>query len=153
MALSLLSERLIGRMNPLTSHPNQPHPDTPPGLPPIDPDQFRLNPGPGQVPERKVELATTARRRKSRFIPPIPLEWFARACRLPGKAAALAAAIWYLFRRQGSGTVHLTQTSLEEFGISRQAKYRGLRSLEQAGLIAVQRHARKNPEVTILTPL
>src|SRR5262249_32415648 len=101
---------------------------------------------------RKVELTTTRARRKSRFIPPMHFDWFSRACRLPGKAAALAAALWYFSRRQGSDTVHLTQAGLNEFGISRQAKYRGLLSLERAGLISVRRNGRKNPDVTILTP-
>jgi hypothetical protein len=111
------------------------------------------HPFPGdRVGERKVELASVRHRRRDRFIPPMPFEWFRRACLLPGKAAILAAALWYLSRRRGSATVRLSQASLNEFGISRQARYRALRSLEEAGLVTVRRRDRKNPEVTVLLP-
>src|SRR5262245_27298921 len=42
-----------------------------------------------QVPSRKVDLSLVRRRQARRFIPPIPLYWFNRACRLPGKALAV----------------------------------------------------------------
>jgi hypothetical protein len=60
--------------------------------------------------------------------------------------------IWHLTKMKRSDTIRLTQASLNEFGISRQAKYRDLRSLESAGLIAVRRRDKRNPEVTVLRP-
>jgi hypothetical protein len=118
----------------------------------IDPDQLRYTLPCNGIGERKVELPTARRRRNSRFIPPMPFEWFRQACLLPGKAVILAVAIWYLSKRQQSTTILLAQTTLHEFGISRQAKYRALPKLQAAGLITVQSRGRKNPQVTILTP-
>src|SRR5262249_33734970 len=92
------------------------------------------------------------KRRARRFIAPIPLPWFLAACRLPGKALAAALVIWHLAKLKGSDTVALTQAGLNEFGVSRQSKYRALRALEKAGLIAVRRRPKRNPEITVLTP-
>ena len=134
--------------------PDNPRPAVPDGgeidTQPFDPASLRLPPGSQPVAEKKVELATARRRRAGRFVAPMPLEWFRLACRLPGKAAALAVVIWHLARLRKSDTLVLTQTSLDEFGISRQAKYRALERLEAAGLIAVQRRDKKNPQVTVL---
>jgi hypothetical protein len=102
------------------------------------------------IPERQVELATVKSRTKKRFIPPIPMEWFLRACILPGKTPVVAMIVWYLFRLKGSKAFVLTQVSLRPFGVTRQAKYRALTSLESAGLVAVSRRSRRNPEVTVL---
>jgi hypothetical protein len=105
-----------------------------------------------QIPVRRVELPSHQRRRDGRFIPPVPLLWYQRACRLPGKAPVVAAVLWYLRRVRKSHPVALTQTTLSEFGVTRSAKYRALRALGAAGLIAVRRRRCKNPEVTILDP-
>ena len=117
---------------------------------PFDPDGLRLATTGGPVGGRKVELNVMRERRERRFIPPMPYQWFLRACRLPGKAAILAAVLWYLHKLRRENPVRLTQVTLNDFGVSRQAKYRGLRHLEQAGLITVNRRNRKNPEVTLV---
>jgi hypothetical protein len=123
------------------------------GLP--DLDALRLGgpvlPDP-HVPVRRVELPSQRRRKAGRFIPPLPLPWYLRACCLPGKAPVVAAALWYLRRVRKSNPVRLTGAALREFGVTRQAKYRALPALEAAGLISVRRRGRKNPEVTILDP-
>jgi hypothetical protein len=115
----------------------------------IDVEGLRLA---GAVAERKVELPGARARRSRQFIPPVPMEWFRRACRLPGKALVVALAAWYRSKRQGSPTVVLTQAGLSELGVSRQAKYRALRRLEEAGLLTVRRRGHKSPEVTVIPP-
>jgi hypothetical protein len=80
----------------------------------------------------------------------MPLSWFQGACRLPGKATVLAVVLWYTSRLKRSKTFVLTQARLGGFGISRHAKYRALKALENAGLIAVTRRSRKSPEITLL---
>jgi GTP-sensing pleiotropic transcriptional regulator CodY len=80
----------------------------------------------------------------------MPLGWFQKACALPGKAAALGAVLWYLHRRNGSKPFLLANAGLKQFGITRQAKYRGLKALESAGLISARHRGKKNPEITIL---
>jgi hypothetical protein len=105
-----------------------------------------------QVPTKKVELGTVRRRKEKRYIPAVPLTWFDRACVLPGKALAVALVLWRLAKVQKTDTVVLTQAALQQHGLGRWAKYEALRALEAAGLISVRRHAKKNPEVTILYP-
>jgi hypothetical protein len=116
---------------------------------------FRLDPGgpvDGPIPERKVELASLAERKGRRFIPPVPMPWFDRACVLPGKALAVGHILWYLAKRQRASTVVLTQAALDQHGLGRWSKYDALRGLEAAGLIQVHRRPKKNPVVTLLDP-
>ena len=49
-----------------------------------------------------------------------------------------------------SASVHLSNISCVRFGLDRNAKYRGLRSLESVRLIAVKRMLGQSPLVTIL---
>lgn len=82
---------------------------------------------------------------------PIPLEWLGCASKLPGKAAlSVALAIWFEVGRRRSDEIKLTTAICNRFGVNRKAKYRGLSLLEEAGLVAVVREARKNPIVTVL---
>lgn len=82
---------------------------------------------------------------------PIPLAWLTVAANLPGKALAVALAIWFESgRRRGSKTIILTTAILDRFAVGRKAKYRALQHLENAGLVVVNRQPRRNPVVTIL---
>src|SRR5271166_241433 len=81
---------------------------------------------------------------------PIPTEWLQKASALPGKAFQMGVVIWYLFGLRKDSTVTLANGLLEQFHISRKAKYRGLRALEAAGLIAVECRNYRNPRVTII---
>jgi hypothetical protein len=79
------------------------------------------------------------------------LNWLSTATKLAGKAPlAVALALWFEAGRRKSKEVILTTAILARFGVGRKAKYRGLRDLEEAGLVAVQRILRRNPVVTIL---
>jgi hypothetical protein len=82
----------------------------------------------------------------------IPLSWLGRACELPGKALATGLAIWFLsgLRHGRLDGLRLTSATLNRFHVSRSAKSRALKALEEAGLISVRRAPRKNPVVTIL---
>lgn len=81
---------------------------------------------------------------------PIPLNWIAQAARLPGKAFQVGMALWFLSGIKRSRTVALSGSVLEEFGVNRYAAYRGLKVLEDAGLVSAKRHPGRNPIVTIL---
>ena len=111
---------------------------------PLNPDECRL--------ERKIPTVTTSRRQhqlKKRFIQgPIPLTWIQRMSAMSAKTVVLALLLWY--RRGFGGEIKLTNALLQEFGVSRASKYRGLRQLEQAGLVHVSRKEGKNPIVEIL---
>lgn len=77
-------------------------------------------------------------------------DWLAAAARLPGKALALAIAIQWRASIHPTDTVVLTTMTTARFSISRDASYDGLRRLEEAGLILVQRYPGRHPTVTIL---
>jgi hypothetical protein len=90
------------------------------------------------------------RRKKRQFIPPVPIEWFDRACVLPGKALAVGLILRRLTKLKKTDTVVLTQAALDQHGISRWEKYAALQALEKAGLISVRHRAFRNPEITLL---
>ncbi len=77
-------------------------------------------------------------------------DWLAAAARLPGKALALAIAIQWMASIHSTGTIVLTSMTTLRFSISRDASYDGLRRLEKAGLISVQRYPGRQPTITII---
>ena len=81
---------------------------------------------------------------------PVPLPWLQRAAKLPGRTLDLSIALWYRIGVEKTLTVTLTSALLKEFGVDASAKARALVQLEQAGLVRVQRKARRNPIVTVL---
>jgi hypothetical protein len=88
--------------------------------------------------------------RKGKFLAgPIPLTWLTTAAQLPGKALSVGLALWFLRGCQKRATVRLTRQTLEQFGVSRKAGYRGLELLEAAGLVEARRHVGRSPWVTI----
>ena len=86
---------------------------------------------------------------KRYFAGPIPWDWLCAASRLPGKAVNVALGIWHLGRLTKKKTVRLSQKTMRELGINRNAVYRGLENLEKAGLIHVDRQCGKNSIITI----
>ena len=82
---------------------------------------------------------------------PIPIAWLMKASALPGKAFQTGIVLWHLCGLRKNETVVLANGLLEQFHISRQAKYRCLKALEGAGLIAVEWRKDRNPKITILT--
>jgi hypothetical protein len=85
-----------------------------------------------------------------RFIKgPIPVEWLANANKtLSGCKTALE--IWYLSGLNNSYEFRLTPARCRELGLDGKSKWRGLKTLEQEGLIAVNRAPGAAPMVKIL---
>jgi len=81
---------------------------------------------------------------------PIPVSWLSSAARLPGKSLHVAVALCVLRGSQKSRVVPLSNITSLRFGLDRNAKYRALAWLEEAGLIAVERKLGRAPVVTIL---
>jgi len=99
------------------------------------------------VPSRKL----TRHNPREKFLKgPIPLNWLAKAAQLPGKACQISVVLWFLAGLNKNQTVALSNKWLREFGVSRYAQYRGLKALEEANLVTVNRHVGRNPTVTIL---
>jgi hypothetical protein len=81
---------------------------------------------------------------------PVPWNWIKEAMKLPGQALAVGLVLWREAGCQNAMTIRLTPTRLQESGISHQAGRRGVRALEGAGLITIQRKPGRALEVTIL---
>jgi hypothetical protein len=101
--------------------------------------------------------APLPRRKSQRFGPgqkflrgPIQWDWLSGAARLPGKALQVGLAIWHLAGLKNAMTIELSRVPLESLGVTRQAGYRGLKALENAGLIKVGRRSGRKTRVTIL---
>ncbi|MCP4780425.1 MAG: hypothetical protein GY877_06645 [Hyphomicrobium sp.] len=78
------------------------------------------------------------------------LDWLMIAAQLPGKFLHLGVALWAIGQMHNSRAVPLSNITSLRFGLDRNAKYRALAWLEEAGLISVERKAGHAPLVTIL---
>ena len=105
----------------------------------------------------EIEVETDAvrmrqARRHKRFLKgPIAMPAVATAARLPGAALALLLAIYHRTALTGKGRVTLPASLMAELGINRDAKARGLRQLEAAGLIHVERPRGQNATIILTT--
>ena len=121
-------------------------------MPPIDADHLRLNRN--LVERLPPSLRRVPRASKGqRFLRgPIPLDWLSAAAVLPGKSLHVGIALWLEAGLRNSAIVPLSNLTGRYFGLDRNAKYRGLHWLENAGLITVERKLGRAPIVTILHP-
>jgi hypothetical protein len=83
---------------------------------------------------------------------PIPLAWLTAAAKLPGKSLHAGIAVWVMADVQNSRVIPLTNVMAVLFGLDRNAKYRALYWLEEAGLVRVARRLGRSPQVTLLHP-
>ena len=82
---------------------------------------------------------------------PVPVAWIAVAGKLGVSVLLFGNALWYLCgRNYNKLTFSVSNVSLAEFGLSRQAKYRALEALERAGLIKAHRSGKRSISVTLL---
>jgi hypothetical protein len=89
-------------------------------------------------------------KRRGKFLRgPIPLPWLQSAAKLPGKALAVGIVLWF-HDGVGDPDKPICPTLLEQFGVERRAGYRGLKALERAGLVRVDRAPGRCPRVTII---
>lgn len=85
-------------------------------------------------------------RREGRFLKgPIPMPEIAAAACLPGKALVLLLAVHHQCDLTGKAWVTLPTRLLADLGVSRDAKGRGLKHLEKAGLVIVVRNSAAVP--------
>ncbi len=80
------------------------------------------------------------------------LDWLMTAAQLPGKSLYVGVALCAIGELQNSRVVTLSNITSLRFGLDRNAKYRALAWLEQAGLVSVERKAGRADMVTILLP-
>jgi DNA-binding transcriptional ArsR family regulator len=84
---------------------------------------------------------------------PIPPNWLTACNDMSGKTIMAALAIWWQAGMHGRSNVKLTTSGLKRFGVDRKAKDRALATLEEAGLVTVQRQKGRNPLITLVTDL
>jgi DNA-binding transcriptional ArsR family regulator len=72
-----------------------------------------------------------------------------QAGQLGVKALLLGMVLWHLKGLRKFHTFKVSNMMVREWGITPDAKSRGLRKLERAGLIAVQRQGKRSPQVTL----
>ena len=84
------------------------------------------------------------------FFDPAGLNWLTKAARLPGKSLHLAMVLVFLANTANTHQVALSNLVSRQFGLTRNAKYRALGWLEEAGLIRVERKLGRCPVVTLL---
>ena len=77
-------------------------------------------------------------------------KWALRARKLRGKAYQLAGALALLAKLRGDTTVLPTRRVLEDFGVGKWALRDGLKALEAAGFVSVDRRNGRSPRVTLL---
>jgi len=105
----------------------------------------------------ETEIETNAFRRartthQGRFLKgPIPMANIAAAAVLPGKALALFLAIHHRTALCRESSVTLPRGFLAELGIDRDAKARGLRNLEAAGLVRIERARGHTARVSLVS--
>ncbi len=83
---------------------------------------------------------------------PLPVNWFKKANQVgvTTKAVVVGLAIWRKFGMERSRTVTLGAKDLRRFGLERHAFYRGLRKLEQAQLVTLERRRGALIKITII---
>jgi hypothetical protein len=81
---------------------------------------------------------------------PVPWEWLRRAGALPGKALAVGLLLWLQAGCSKGRMVRFSMTRAVELGCHPDTVRRGLRQLESACLISVERPAGRCLEVTLL---
>jgi hypothetical protein len=82
---------------------------------------------------------------------PIPMVWLERAASLPGRALHVGIMLWYVAGLKKSGRFRFSLAACARLGFDRTTASRGLRALEMAGLVVVERRPGCKPIVTILS--
>jgi hypothetical protein len=80
---------------------------------------------------------------------PIPINWLQKAGQQSGKALHVAIALWFWAGIKKSSEIKFSVARQLNYGVKRNAVYRGLNALEKAGLISIERHIGRSPIVTI----
>jgi hypothetical protein len=112
-------------------------------------ENFRLPEG-ISFPSPKKQRPDRLKRGRQFVKGPIPIDWLSKAASLHGKVFQTAIALWYLVGAKKTITVSLSNEIAEKFGVGRNAKYKNLEVLKQAGLVTVQRKHGRSPVVTLL---
>jgi hypothetical protein len=119
-------------------------------MPPL-PDLDHLRLPPSATTPQSARSRPPRHRPQSAFLKgPIPWDWIDRAGRLPGKALAVGLVLWQKAGLSNSRTIKICQARLDDLGLREASTRRGIRSLQQAGLIAVVSSAGRGLKISLL---
>lgn len=96
------------------------------------PIEIELHPLP---PESAIRSKANTHRKELYFMGPVNLEWLMNASKCRGRSLAVAVTLLHEGRIRCTSQVKLKPSLLRKFGVDRFAQYRGLKALEEAGLI------------------
>ena len=90
-------------------------------------------------------------RMSRRFVKgPIPLPWLSKALELTPSAVKCALALFYQRGLSSSDTFKIEPARFRELGIADTARRRGLRELEEHGLVRLQKDHSKSPVANLI---
>lgn len=113
----------------------------------IDISKFRVNPNAHIAPFR----TSIQKRINGKFLKgPISVELLSKITILPGKSLHLMIVIWILDTIHNGETFKLSMALLRKLNVGRNAAYRALECLENAGIITVDRLSGRLPLVTLI---
>ena len=78
------------------------------------------------------------------------MDWLGQAAALPGKTLHVAIALWWRHGMAKGRPFKLTQVALNYMNVERDAASTGLRRLERAGLIKVERRPGQRPTIAVI---
>ena len=101
------------------------------------------------IPNKKGVVNKSAS--KKHFIKgPVYLDWISPAAQLSGKAINVALAIHWLHGMNQGKPFKITQSALTKFNLSNDAYLDGLRKLEKAKLVSVDRNPGQRALITVI---
>lgn len=80
---------------------------------------------------------------------PIPWTWLQGAAALPGRSLHIGVLLWQRVGCEKRRTIHFNQSEGRQFGLTVSSTRFGLRQLERAGLITIERPSGRRLVVTI----
>ena len=99
---------------------------------------------------RKLDAAAPIKHKKAEPFVKVPIWWIAAAAKAThSPATVVCVELLHASWKAKSLRFPLPNARLAKLGASREVKRRVLRDLERAGLISVERPARKTPVVTL----
>ena len=103
------------------------------------------------VPIPKINSTAKKSVPKKHFIKgPIYLDWISPAAQLAGKAINVALAVHWLHGMNQGKPFKITQSALTKFNLSNDAYLDGLRKLEKAKLVSVDRKPGQRALITVI---
>ena len=118
----------------------------------LDVEHLRFGKSGDALTSRRVRRGPPRHRQGEFFLKgPIPLNWLQVAAHQPGKAIVVALELWFRAGVEKNRTVQISLTNLRVAPrLNRSSASRGLRALEEAGLVTVVRKSGRRPTATLL---